>query len=329
MNTSELSKPWRPIIALYLLSPIIAELLFGSTPASRWTQLIFESLLYGSGVLLIREIVVRKGLGLKSILLLGVAFGIIEECLVLQSAFNPHFLGNDISYGRYTGVNWLWAEYMIGYHALWSITIPVLISHVAFADHRDQPWFNKPGLLAFAGIFLFACIAFHLAFVKITGFQAELTQYLIATIAFLFLIAASLSPTLLTLIPLISYRIGSPFLSGLVAFTGCAIWLLLFSSIFKQGWGMPSWLLELPGVVVIILLFSSIDNLPNPSPDRRLHLGYISGCLAASMLFGLIMLIQAGNYTDVAFQIGFILIATALLFLQFRKRSRASLSQAL
>ena len=83
-NNGKLTK-MRPVIVLFILSPVIAELLSGSTPASQPIPLIIESLFYGPGVLLIREFARRNNLGWILIILLGVAFGIIEEGLLVHS----------------------------------------------------------------------------------------------------------------------------------------------------------------------------------------------------------------------------------------------------
>src|SRR6186713_1284854 len=87
-------------LTLVLASTLIAELLSGSTPLSRGNQRLPQFFLYGSGSVLIREITRRLGLGWGTLILLGFAFGLVEEGWALQSVFNPHFLGLDISYGR-------------------------------------------------------------------------------------------------------------------------------------------------------------------------------------------------------------------------------------
>src|SRR5207249_9937171 len=80
----------RPLWALVLLSPVIAEMLSGSTPPIEWLNpvaALFLIWLYGSGVLVMRETAVRWKTGWPSILLLGAADGIIEEGLAVKSSF--------------------------------------------------------------------------------------------------------------------------------------------------------------------------------------------------------------------------------------------------
>ena len=66
-----------PVIVLVLLSPVVAELLVGSTPISQIIALLFVLPIYDAGALLIRELVRRSGRGWGSILLLVVAYGIV------------------------------------------------------------------------------------------------------------------------------------------------------------------------------------------------------------------------------------------------------------
>jgi len=52
-----------PVITLALLSPFVAEILFGATPLSRVSSLLPLTLLYGGGAVLIREMARRFGPG--------------------------------------------------------------------------------------------------------------------------------------------------------------------------------------------------------------------------------------------------------------------------
>ena len=307
-----------PVLVLYVLSPLIAELLFGSTPASRSGQLIFESLLYGSGVLLIREFARRQQLGWTSIILAGIAFGIIEECILLQSAFNPNFLGNDLTFGRTVGVNWVWAQYIIGYHAIWSIAIPILIAELVFPVRKTQPWLSKTGIVVTSAFYLFSCVAFYTTFVKLTGFTTSLFHYLIAGIMALVLILASIYlPGRLSFKS--TSKTPSPLVVGIIAFGSSAIWLGLFSLLFQHGAGQPPWMVQLAGFVVVIVLFFILAGWVKQNWSNHHWFAVAFGCLFASMLFGLTTLMQAKSQLDIVCQVIFILI-TSGLFLLLKKR---------
>jgi hypothetical protein len=304
-----------PILVLFILSPVIAELLSGSTPESRAEQLIFESVFYGPAALLIREFVRRYKLGWFSIILLGFAFGIIEECILLQSAFNPHFLNYDISFGRLWGVNWVWSEIIIINHAIWSITIPVLFAELIFPDRKNQPWLNKTGIGIFAILFLLSSYAFFTTFYKMSGFTTSWIHYTVAGIlaAGIILIAANLPVK-----PLVKYHFKTPpvLVIWIVSFLVSSFWLNLLSLVFKKGPVVPAWLVELLGIILVsVLLFLTLGWINSKWND--LHRFWLAcGALYAGMVFGLIILIQSKNNLDIICQIGFILIASILLVLR-------------
>ena len=131
---------------LALLSPTIAELLSGSSPPIEFfLPPSFIGLLgmYGAGALLIRELVVKWNKGWASVIILGAAYGIIEEGLAVKSFFDPGWvdLGDLNSYGRSWSINWVWAVWLIIYHSTISITLPILLSQLLY------PQFNRARLL--------------------------------------------------------------------------------------------------------------------------------------------------------------------------------------
>jgi hypothetical protein len=313
----------KPIFVLFILSPLIAELLFGSTPASRSFQLIFEAFFYGSAVLLIREFARRYNLGWISIIVLGIAFGIIEECLLLQSAFNPNFLGNDLSYGRALGVNWVWVQYIIGYHAIWSITIPILITELIFSGKSSKPWLSKTGIGIMAIIYLLSCAAFYSTFIKITGFTTTFVHYSIAGImALVLIILAQNLPKKISFKP--TSKTPSYLCAAIVAFAGSAAWLILFSLIFKQGAGLPAWIIELTGLLIVMILYILISGWSKQNWNNNHFFSLAFGGLMASMIFGLITLVQTGNQLDIICQLIFILITTGLMILLKKRLLKSS-----
>ena len=89
-----------PIITLALLSPVIAELLSGSSPPLEFFNpfgFILLVGLYGCGVIIVRELSIRWKKGWGSILLLGAVYGIIEEGLAVKSFFDPNPIHTDPS----------------------------------------------------------------------------------------------------------------------------------------------------------------------------------------------------------------------------------------
>jgi len=143
-----------PHLTLLLLAPFIAEVLFGSVPLTHiWAFPLIVGL-YGGSTLLIRELVRRRNLASYWLLILGIGFAIFAEGLVQQSFFNPYYPGIDFLgwYGRAWGVNWVWAVFLIGYHAVFSITVPIVLTELIFPDMSHGPWLNRCWFTIAAGL---------------------------------------------------------------------------------------------------------------------------------------------------------------------------------
>ena len=121
-----------PVIVLLFLSPLLAEFVFGATPVSRLGGIWLLIFFYGGGAILIRELARRRGSGWERIVLLGAAYGIFEEGLLIQSMFNPDLFNAGRVGGRALGVNWIWSEWTVGYHVVYSIVIPILLTEFLF-----------------------------------------------------------------------------------------------------------------------------------------------------------------------------------------------------
>ena len=125
---------WKPVLVLLVLAPAIGELLSGSSPPLQFFNPVFFLLLvglYGCGALLVRETVARYQLNAVGVLLLGAAYGIVEEGLTCKSFFNLHWTDTGFLsvYGRGWGVNWVWTFGLTVYHAVVSITVPASLSN--------------------------------------------------------------------------------------------------------------------------------------------------------------------------------------------------------
>jgi len=159
----------KPILFLFVLSPAIGELLSGSSPPlAFFNPLAFCLLcaLYGSGALLVRDYARRWKKGWYSILLLGAAYGIIEEGIMVRSFFSPTWkdLGVLGTYGRWLGVNWVWAEWLTIYHSIFSITIPILLVELTHPTVRSQVWLSQKQRWLFRSLFVLAVVLGFAAF---------------------------------------------------------------------------------------------------------------------------------------------------------------------
>ena len=155
-----------PILCLLLLTPGIPEYLTSSSPLNAIIlnppkfilQLAINLGLYGSGVLLIREATVRWNKGWATILLLGAAYGILEEGLALSTLYNPaanpvHRLG---VYGHFWGINWVWTAGIVPVHMIFSVSLPILLLGLALPETNGKRLVKSKGALmaifAFLGI---------------------------------------------------------------------------------------------------------------------------------------------------------------------------------
>jgi hypothetical protein len=156
MTTSRLRQV-APAATLLLLSPLIGEVLFGAIPLSRLPFGLLGVIgMYGGGAILVREIVRRRRLGAGWLVILGLAYGLIEEGIVLQSLFNQRYPGLDFLgyFGHWLGVNWVWLEFIVPYHAVFSIAIPIAITELLFPERRETAWVSSAGLLGVALLFV-------------------------------------------------------------------------------------------------------------------------------------------------------------------------------
>lgn len=153
----------RPALALFLLAPLVAELCLGSTPLLLYfipPILLLNLGLYGCGVLVVRELVVRWGRGWPSVLALGVAYAIVEEGLALLTMLDertgPRVDARLGSYGAGPdGANWVWIATLCAYHAIFSIALPILLVQLAYPGQARRPWLRGRAVaLAAAGLLL-------------------------------------------------------------------------------------------------------------------------------------------------------------------------------
>jgi hypothetical protein len=116
--------------------------------------------------LLVRDYARRWQKGWRSILILGAAYGIIEEGIMVRSFFNPTWkdLGVLAIYGRWLGTNWVWAEWLAIYHAIFSITIPIFLVELTYPQSKTQIWLSSKMRVLFHGLLVLAIILGFFAF---------------------------------------------------------------------------------------------------------------------------------------------------------------------
>jgi hypothetical protein len=308
-----------PVIVLFVLSPVVAEFLFGATPVSRLGSLVVVAPLYGGGVVLIRELARRRGFGWGRIALLGAAYGIVEEGLAIQSMFNPELFNAGILGGRALGVNWIWTEWTVGYHVVWGISIPILLAELLFHDRRDQPWLGRWGLVVAGLLYAFGAVALGMIFRHAVAptFRAPLILNAAAVLVVGGLVALAFRwPTARAVArtPRPVRTVPSPLLVGLMTLVSGVAWFTLLNlphALRTDRFVLVPFLLGLLLVAGVIALLRSWSAADRAWTDLH-KLAMIIGALVPSTLFGFFF-VTSGNRVDQLTQGGASVAALALL----------------
>ncbi len=239
--------PW---LALFFLAPAIGELLSGSSPPAEFFSpfgLTLLCLLYGSGAILVRELTYRWGGGWRRVLLLGAAYGIIEEGLMVKSWFDPNWMDLGVlgTYGRFAGLNWVWAAGLTLYHTVYSIGLPILLTTILFPARRDEPWVGRRGMIVLLALFFADVVA---GFLWMTPYRPPAAAYLLAAIGTAVLIWIARRTAAPRRAPE-AHPLGGPwrmFLLGLG-------WAIAF---FIQLWALPSTRMPVLALLALLVAFS-------------------------------------------------------------------------
>jgi hypothetical protein len=185
-----------PAIGLFFLAPLIGEFLLGNLSITWLWVLPMMAALYGGGSLLISETVRRLRLGWPSMILLGLAYAVIEEAFVTQSLFNPNYLGLrllDYGYVPALGISVWWTVFVLGIHTVWSTAVPIAVTESSVPERRHTPWLGRIGLALTAIIFVGGC-ALLFIFQQQKPFMASVPQLLgsVVVVVGLVIIAISL-----------------------------------------------------------------------------------------------------------------------------------------
>ena len=178
----------RLILYFVLLAALLPEAITGSTPPQAWLnpiQALLNFWLYGTGVLVVREVSLRWRSGWPGILLLGAAYGIVEEGLAVTTFFNPTLpqLGTLGWYGRDLGVNWLWAVWLSTFHAVVSIAIPIFLMEWHWPALKGRRLLSERGLYATIVLLALAALAINALVHAASPYQEAGPEYVGAVVA--------------------------------------------------------------------------------------------------------------------------------------------------
>src|SRR3954451_648123 len=137
----------RAALVLAVLAPVVAEATLGTVPLRMFWALLVFAPIYAGGALVLREAWRRTGGGYLHLLLLGVAYGLVEEGLALQSLTSPHLYGAAGWAPRLLGVNSDYTELNLPYHVVFSVVIPIALVESLFPALGAAPYLRRGGLV--------------------------------------------------------------------------------------------------------------------------------------------------------------------------------------
>jgi hypothetical protein len=252
-----------PSLVLFFLAPLVSEFLLGNLPITMLPALLILAPMYGGGALLIREIVRKAGRGWPSIILLGIAYAVLEEAFTTQTLFNPDYLHLNLHLLDYApirplGIGGWWSLYVISLHAIWSIAVSVALAEGLFPEVATKPWLGTIGLSVTALIFMFGIAATTLVSLKIERekggvFVASISQFLGAAVVCVLLVVAAFAIPLRQR-ALRAGTVANPWVVGTASLIAGSIFLLVPPF---WGWGAVAIYLALYLLAITFVLHQS------------------------------------------------------------------------
>jgi hypothetical protein len=266
----------QPAIFLLLASPVLAELLSASSPATMFFQPIYfllQVVSYGIPALIIRELSVRWKLGLRGIFTMGLAYGIFNEGLLSHTFFQVSSL-LAVGYGFHFGLALAWIPYISIWHALHSILYPILLTYFIYPKVASEPWLGRRLFITFVTI---VCLESFVLYFAPHRFPATLFVLFWFAIFLLFVLARRW-PGIIEKRPVTSHWaiVVTGFLSvlGSIAMIITAkakvplliFWIILFLLAYwvirllrKRGWlSMPALVLFACGDYILWAVFAGV-----------------------------------------------------------------------
>ena len=132
-------------------------------------------------MLVVREVSLRWKSGWSGILLLGAAYGIVEEGLAVTTFFNPTLpqvaSGSLGWYGRAFGVNWVWAAWLTIFHAIVRIAIPIFLIEWHYPALRGRRLLSDRGFGVTLALLAAVTIAIDALVAAAVSYRVGLAEY--------------------------------------------------------------------------------------------------------------------------------------------------------
>ncbi len=308
---------WKPGIVLAIFSPILAELVSGSTPPLAFffpITLPFFIFYYGVGVLIVRELAHRWRLPWPGLLLLGAAFGVTAEAFIAGTWVDITTEAADVRWGTFAGLNWGIIFPFCLYHAVYSVGIPVFVVGRLFPDRVTTSWV-RPGRWSQVAVGLWLLFTGSFVVVRFEPLPTAVAFALMTTLILLARRSRNWSR-------LASLRPRSDLGNRRLFLTSFACTLVIFAI---GWWTRP----EFPGAavitnlaVLIALLVIMRSSLGQPLPDGGESAEKTVALIAGAVAY----LTLQGAITELLGALGMSLVAISMTILMFRfwRRERRS-----
>ncbi|TCN40452.1 hypothetical protein EV644_106380 [Kribbella orskensis] len=315
-----------PAAGLFFLAPLVAEFLLGNLPVTKLFALFALAPLYGGGAVVIREVARRRGWGYPSIMLLALAFGVLEEGVTTQSLFNPNYADLrllDPGHISALGMGAPWTVFVLSIHTLWSITVPIVLVESVSRRPRE-PWLGTKGFVVICVLFAFGIFATTAFQLQSDSFLASAGQFIGVGIALVVLIALAVwvgrrEPV---------HEHGSAlsvWLVGAAGLAGASLYMVV-DDLDLNGWLQAVLLLALIAVAILVVLrWSRRDGwtrLHTLAPAGGALLTYAWHAFPEKSLGG------GSKAVDLAGNAAFAVLAVALLVIAWRRTAVAVVTPA-
>ncbi|ADD39953.1 hypothetical protein [Stackebrandtia nassauensis] len=321
-----------PAISLFFLTPVIAEFLPGYLSLDSLVTALVLAPMYGGGALLIRELTRRAGRGWWTILILGLAYGVVEEGFGTQSLFNPHYADLELLQPAHLpglGMGAWWTVFVVALHAVWSIALPIAIVEAFTASRPRQPWLGRIGLTVTALVFALGVAVIASFTMAGDDFRATPGQFIGAAVAVVLLATLALTLGGKLDAQTLAERAAPPvwlvtalsLLAG-AAFAGSAF-LVSSGGADQLGWPLVLGYLVLVALMVTIVRHWSVS--PDWGDAHRLALAGGALLTYAANAFIETPSTPVDPALDLAGNLGFALGAVVLLLLATRRVSNTAL----
>lgn len=314
---------WKPVLFLLVCAPTVVDVLFGATQLSSIVALVPEVFTYGCAALLIRGFARDRNAGWATVVLWGLAFALITECLIVQTSLAP-LTGPDPRWGRALGVNWPYLVWALGYESGWAIALSIELTHLVLPAYRDRKWPGRRGRRILIAVFVLGAIPTgynwtHRVAPRLSHrpvYQPPLLTLLVATVVAGLLVILGMrlvrhrSRHQARWRPTRTRQVARPVTAAATAFIAAALWFgLLLPGINGRVDAVPVVLAIVLAVLVAIVFLLLVHRWSHASGwDGRHRLALVIGGLSASMAAGYL----ANHFTTVDLIAKFVLNGAAL-----------------